>query len=149
MDINIFGITDPNIVGELLREICFVKQQPEDYGCYSTFDLTVDFQLAPDDVRKEVYDIFWPKRMTLADFDGTFDLPDGETPESVLARQQEELDSYDIWVDNHGITTAWFWDGDGTLLFRVKNTFGELTVINTDCKSPNKWRFVVQKKSNT
>jgi hypothetical protein len=34
----------------------------------------------------------------------------------------------------------WFWDGDGTLLFKVEDIY----LVNNDCKKDYVWEFVKQ-----
>ena len=40
---------------------------------------------------------------------------------------------------NGGLIVEWFWGGDGTLYFEMKNG---IKVINTDCKKTDNWEFV-------
>lgn len=126
---------DPNILGELLRGECFVPDQyGNDYGCYSTFDLTEDFKpVLPDtDKGRAILDV-----LIKAD--------------SYLYYEKGDYSTYlqDVpgitFFSNGAIDIAWYWDGDGTLLFISHEL--QKAVVNSDCKKDYCWRFVNYKEN--
>lgn len=116
-------IDDPNTFGELLREYCFVGG----YGCYQTFDLKSEFVLVD-------------KNSTL-----------GKSLLAILGVSEERLNSTDEWTrgfaediyrraymfSNGIVHVAWYWDGDGELVF----VEGDKIAINSDCKCDYNWKW--------
>lgn len=104
---------NPNVFGEALRDLAFVKENEDDFGCYSTFKLEDGFiKINPDsDEGKKLISCF-----------GICFEP-GEVP--------------DMWT-NGPLKVAWFWDGDGILVV----SDGNKTAINTDCKKDHGWSWV-------
>lgn len=95
--------------GELLRDYCFVSDQYGGMtGCYSTFSLRPEFKEVP---------------ATSIDY-------------KYMARliQNEAIACF----SNGTILIAWYWDGDGTLVFKE----GKRVAINTDCKKDYTWEWV-------
>lgn len=104
---------NPNVFGEAVRDLAFVKENEDDLGCYSTFKLEEGFiKVNPQSAEG--------KRI-LAAFGICFE-PD-EKP--------------DMWT-NGPLTVAWFWDGDGILIVGD----GEKMAINSDCKKDHGWEWV-------
>lgn len=102
---------DANTAGELLRELCFVGG----YGCYSTFDLVDGFEkVAPE----------------------TLSLPVRTALAGCWAKDAQTIERMDSYVHREtGLGVAWYWDGDGTLVFKR----GELFLYNSDCKKDHGW----------
>ena len=90
---------DANTAGELLRELCFVGG----YGCYSTFDLVGGFE----EVAPETLSL--PVRTALA---GCW-AKDPATVRQMRGYVHRET----------GLGVAWYWDGDGTLVFKRGDLF--------------------------
>ncbi len=119
--------TVPDAVGEVLRNWAFVG---DGYGCYSNFDIRIEFQ--PKEVGYREFKMLMGRdyEMILSDWGGETD---------------EELRQEIRWfVHPNGIEMGYYWDGDGTLLFYipelVKDEF-DGTVVNMDCKKNNGWEF--------
>ena len=108
--------SDPNVLGEHLREETFVG---EGYGCYSTFD-----------VRPDAEDLGHEAAMKFFDVDPSADWPLDVQFEGRRFRYQGLI-----------IDCFWYWDGDGTLAFRITHPLlGLLRVIeNNDCKKAYYW----------
>ena len=104
-----------NFVGELLHYRCFIPK--DQIGCYSTFELTPDFK------KVEYESELGEKLLKFLNEDDSF--------ENELYPLSEFIEDYHPTLYSNGeISIAWYWDGDGTLLFHTK----EFTLINTDCK---------------
>lgn len=116
-------INDAVIFGETLREAVFVKKHKNDYGCYSTFELNKDFfQVANGSpVGQEIL-----KMLEWGD--------DDFNAEEI----NKEIEDKAMIYTNNKIIVAWYWDGDGTLLFKE----GERIAINTDCKKDYTWNWI-------
>ena len=120
--------SDPNFLGEALRAAAFLPDGNGDYGCYSTFKVSEDFK--PVDKNSEL-GAKLIKLLGVSDFDDPDD-PDNEYDEFIL-----EASSLYSAGDIH---MAWYWDGDGTLLFVIDSE--KLAIINTDCKKDYEWRWI-------
>lgn len=110
--------TNPNFLGEQLRDEAFVKLREDDYGCYSTFLVHRDY-----------------KRI------------DGSTPDGydLIHSAAVLMDcSYDDIKDNTYLNfetatlMCYYWDGDGVLMF----TTPKYSVMNTDCKKSDRWKYL-------
>lgn len=107
---------DANIMGESLREYCF----KEHYGCYSCFELIDSFEEVKPD-----HD-YW---QDLA-FKSHYSNPEDEF--------YNDCSFYCYHSQKLNITVGWYWDSDGTLIFKHKDKY----ILNTDCKKSNHWEFV-------
>jgi hypothetical protein len=107
-----------DMVGEMLRSWAFT----EACGCYSCFDLIEGFDQRP---------------MTPAIAERLMGRP--VNPQSADDDDQDILKRGFYAVHDNGIEVAWYWDGDGTLWFRVP---GEIEVVNSDCKKDYEWKLV-------
>lgn len=103
-------IHDPDILGELLRQLSFTN---EGYGCYENFNLRKEFTPQDNEVAAKLID------------DGY-----GETDEDILEYAKSFTNG--IW------NVAWYWDGDGTLVFWNE----DFAVINEDCKKEYGWKLL-------
>lgn len=112
MKLDLNKIENPNALGELFRDITFVKNNKDDYGCYSTFDVHKEFKEIND--KKQINQI----------------------KELMGLEHDDHLTIY--FNSDLNLIVAWHWDGDGTLLFQHK----EITIINTDCKKGYTWEFL-------
>lgn len=83
-------VRNPNLVGELFRELTFVKINDYSVGCYDSFDLTQDFNQVFD---KEKLD----NVAKILDIDEVFSC---------------------YYNDKLDLLVAWHWDGDGFLYFK-------------------------------
>lgn len=106
--INLRRVRSSNALGELFRSYAFDCDETE-VGCYSCFDLAESFEKIKD-------------KGILKDISELLGLDEGEHFE---ASQDKES----------GLVVAWFWEGDGTLLF----IYDEIVVCNTDCKKNYGW----------
>lgn len=116
---------DANAVAELLREQLFIG---DGLGCYYNFDVLTDAREWSEEERKQFFcEIGY---IDPADRDEWNDW------QEVAARSH----GYSFNLDPYQIEAAWYWDGDGTLCFRVWHN-GELlrSLINYDCKKPYRW----------
>lgn len=111
----IFEVKDPNIFGETLRDVVFVKHDDLDFGCYTTFKLSNGFSKVEDSHLRGI----------LSDI--------------VCAGQEDHAEAY----INGNILVAWFWDGDGTLFIGSKDLCGNISgAVNYDCKKKSGWEWV-------
>jgi hypothetical protein len=117
---------DPNKVGEYLRDESFIKVNKFDYGCYSTFELQPNFK-----------QITGNRRLRLLGKLMNFDF--------CCRKISENLFAYVRFDNNQPLIIAWYWDGDGTLLFATKS----FIIINTDCKKDDCWEQVTSGKDLT
>lgn len=103
----------PDAFGEAIRDLAFVKENEDDFGCYSTFKLEEGFiKVNPNSAEGlKIIDAF-----------------------GILFESGEVVD---MWT-NGPLTVAWFWDGDGILVV----SDGNRTAINTDCKKDHGWSWV-------
>lgn len=106
-----FADANPNTVGEYLRDIFFDTKGGTLYGCYTTFD-----------VRSEVNSL--PPEPVIY-FDG----------------EQEFEDEDNVWTvyEFLGIKMRYYWDGDGTLEFILRDG---RHLSNDDCKKSNRWEWI-------
>lgn len=99
---------NPDAVGECLRSVFFDEEKGKHKGCYSTFD--------------------WA--------------PGVEPLEPVMVDQEDWLgEDEDLkWTRGRkdGFECRYFWDGDGTLAFRLPN--GQW-LVNSDCKKSYGWEL--------
>ena len=126
---------DPNILGETLREACFVPDKyGNDCGGYSTFDLTPDFlRVEPmSDRGRAILDVMMAADLFL-EMDGSL------SPKEQYEEYLQDSPGLQIF-SNGDIDVAWYWDGDGTLLF-ISHELG-MAVISNDCKKDYVWKFV-------
>lgn len=115
-------IESPNYVGEALRSWAFVGG----YGCYSSFTLNDGFSIRP---------------ITQAIAERMLGRPFQPQVQSGFCGDwcdDEIIQRGTYAVHSNGAEIAWFWDGDGTLWFRVP---GGLEVVNHDCKHCDEWEF--------
>lgn len=100
---------DINTVGEALRGACF---DGEGLGCYSNFDLVDGFDpIECDDLLI--------KTLCCGCFAKTKDA------KRIRAFHHDEI----------GVSVFWYWDGDGTLIFKI----GDRLIYNSDCKKDYNW----------
>lgn len=113
--------SDPNVLGEHLREVTFVG---EGYGCYETFD-----------VRPDAEDLGHEEAMKFITGD-TDPYGDGDWPLDVERYEGRRFRYQGLTVE-----CFWYWDGDGVLAFRITHPqLGVLRVIeNDDCKKSYCW----------
>lgn len=117
-------------VGEFLREVTFPG---EGIGCYGNFDVGPDDAVEWSDLRRRK---FW--------CDG-YPAPLHREDEEMCEDWAEMGKGYTFSFDGTlRVDVCWFWDGDGTLSFRVfdrhKTADGPIRWIeNTDCKKDYGW----------
>ena len=110
----------PNTLGEVLLEYVF----PGDgRGCYSNFNVRESFKEYSEG--KEFF-----ANLMLGDYPADlFSVEEiKQDKEKISCYREEESD----------IEVAWFWDGDGHLIFKLGDTLLE----NTDIKKSYKWDFI-------
>ena len=110
---------DPNVLGELLREAVFTGSD-DDFGCYTTFEVVTEAQ--PLDVQTA-----WAIL--------------GEHIPEQDPHLADAVQGYSVQMSDFQVEFAWYWDGDGTLDFRISRNGTVLRHIeNTDCKKSYGWR---------
>lgn len=122
----LFGSANPNLVGELLRGFAFT----EEFGCYSCFEVRGD---ATRWSASELGD-FWREEISQQHL----------TPEEHAEQVAECVllgEGYTFNFDRYSIDMAWYWDGDGILLFSIYDQENKLirSLSNDDCKKNNRW----------
>lgn len=111
-----------NLVGEILREETFA----EGLGCYYCFDIKPHFEKMDN---KEA--------VALVAKDWWGGIPD-EADFMAAGAYEELLERLEAF-SGPDYNVAWYWDGDGTLLFWKEHDFA---VINNDCKKSYGWEFI-------
>jgi len=113
MQLNINTKTiNPCALGEILRELTFTSQG---YGCYENFI-----------VREEFVEISNYEGANLLDYDCAQEAIDSDIAEHARA------------YSNGTWNVAWYWDGDGSLVFWND----EFAIINEDCKKDYTWKSI-------
>ena len=119
---------NPDIFGEALRQGCFDGSKGE-CPAAGPYNLVEGFE--PVDPRS---DLGQKLLETLADEERMEDNDPFDVEEFLADYPGTQAYS------NGLIHIAWYWDGDGTLLFVVPSE--NIAVINSDCKKDYGWRFV-------
>jgi hypothetical protein len=116
-----FAKQDECVLGEALLEYAF----PGDgRGCYSNFELRDSFVPFPEGVDKY-------KNYLL----GSIYEVDEDYPEEFHC--PEELKRIHSFIDSEtNLKVAWFWDGDGHLIFESD----DFCIENPDIKKSSRWR---------
>src|SRR6266566_3252300 len=121
---NIFRQIDADALGEFLRATTFKYHGGDSihnwqYGCYSTFDFIDDAELLDDNARLS----FWRELENKSTDGFIIDEPDSVIREEDEVRAKEATEKrgqgciYDL--EGYRIECCYYWDGDGTLAFRV------------------------------
>lgn len=113
-------------LGEALRTFTFVG---DGYGCYENFDVRPDATPLSEEQLKTLLAATTPRSR-------------GWSEEEWIAEKQtySRCEGYSFKEGNLTIEAFWFWDGDGTLYFRVKE--GDTIIreiVNRDCKNDHEW----------
>lgn len=116
----------PDIAGEILRDLVF-KQDDGLFGCYSTFETRKGFEY----ISRKDHTVLKLYRYLL-EYDPKYD----DEPE-FWGWMDEFLADINV-VSNGTIICMWHWDGDGTLLFYLKDY--NIGFLNTDCKKDYRWK---------
>jgi hypothetical protein len=127
---DLFVSGNPNLVGELLRGAAFV----EEFGCYSCFEVRDDAVKWSDDALRDFWREIISKKGNAAGF----------SPEELEeeALEYAELGAgYTFTFDRYTIEMAWYWDGDGSLLFHIYDLDDQpiRSLSNGDCKKDYVW----------
>lgn len=110
-----------NSLGEILRAWAF----PEEYGCYSSFDVRPEFVKVEATTRE-------------------FRFLCGREFEPDHGYDAEEISRIQWFKHPNGIEMGWHWDGDGTLAFFIPELIEPRysgALVNTDCKKDNCWEW--------
>lgn len=125
-------------LGELLRAVTFVGKG---CGCYENFDLR------PDATKwsKEQLNIFISEHLRTKyarnEQDQDKDRDEGKfIPDHIADDWRAGAEGYTFNEDGLTIDVIWYWDGDGTLAFRVKQD-GKVKhiLVHHDCKNDYGW----------
>lgn len=125
MNIDIKDIKSPNLLGELLRHLCFIPKN--ETGCYSTFLLEDGFKkisTSSEEGKKICEILFNSKGKAIYEEEYSLDDEINEFKPRIFKKDD--------------VTVAWYWDGDGTLYFKVDDK----EIINFDCKKNYEWEWV-------
>lgn len=125
-----FKQADPDVVGEMLREITFVKNRSDEFGCYSTFEVIKSAREANFEERTD----FWRRFRVSSEEDYAEDFAN-------LGQ------GYTYLFMGFIINVCWYWDGDGCLVFEILNEdYGNMIrcVVNNDCKKNYRWKNVLR-----
>ncbi|MDE1834859.1 MAG: hypothetical protein KGH64_06000 [Candidatus Micrarchaeota archaeon] len=132
---------EPNGLGEMLRSVAFVPDEfGGDYGCYSTFEVHPDFK------KVEAKSTLGKKLIIAMLGNSVEDRVDGDgkqmTDDQVVEEFLSDYSSVDLYTSGD-IHLAWYWEGDGTLLFAIESE--KFALINRDCKKDYGWEQVCWK----
>ena len=109
---------NPCEFGETLRDYCFIPNEyGQDVGCYSTFTLRPEFKKISkkSELGKRLLEYLgWD------------------------TEYNDDIKDMAHLYSNNGIHIAWYWDGDGTLVFWE----GNKVVYNGDCKKDYVWEWL-------
>lgn len=123
--IDIFNEQNANKVGEALRYWLFLAHNGQ-LGCDESFDVAPYF-------KKVSRGIYYKRAKEII-------LPNDTDKITCFVYHQ---DVRKLWcIEEMVIVLAWYWDGDGTLYFRVKDKDNDIEVLNTDCKDTTYWQWV-------
>lgn len=131
--------TSPNAAGEMLRHWFFPPKPEGEWhgetiwtrGCYSSFD-HIEATPLPDPDARAMWSAYW--RPHLADYQWESD--------EIRERVDESLGDGQAWVtycNGVRVEVGWWWDGDGTLIFRFPNG---VILANSDCKKDYEWEWI-------
>lgn len=116
--------TTHNGLGEVLRALTFVGKG---YGCHSNFDVRPDAVLWPEDCRRFFVELATPYL----------------SPDALAHCITHGRCCYRYHIENLTVDVFWFWDGNGTLCFRLREDDKILAqIINHDCKCPDEWEEI-------
>ncbi len=117
-------------LGEFLRMKCFIPK--DKYGCYSTFKLESNFG-------KIEFNSELGKKLLKFLYDSKTKYESNSDEYLEIYTLENFIDDYKPSLYSNGeINIAWYWDGDGTLLFNTD----EFTIINRDCKKSYGWFLI-------
>jgi hypothetical protein len=130
---------DANSLGEFLRAATFREHGTGpngnwNYGCYTCFEFHKEAEPMDEREREEYWYSF--------ENEGP---PYNEAIER--AKEATELGSGCIFeLDGYKIECCYYWDGDGTLSFKIYNDPDTplASIINTDCKKPHEWEHLAE-----
>jgi hypothetical protein len=123
--IDIFKDQNANRVGEALRYLSFLSHNGQ-LGCYESFDVASYF-------KKVSRGIYYKRAKEII-------LPNDTDKISCFVYHQDARKL--LCIEETIVVLAWYWDGDGTLYFRVKNNKQDIELFNTDCKDTTYWQWV-------
>jgi hypothetical protein len=130
--VNVWEEKDPNKIGEALLHWAFVGRNGE-RGCYETFKLPDFFKRIG--VSSNEYEKYFARA-------NAFCYPDEGTILNCFIFDQPEIEDEYFHVKPLKLIIAWYWEGDGTLYFRLIGGEKDIEVINTDCKKSYRWEYV-------
>lgn len=139
MLIDIKTVDDPNIIGEYLRNKCFINQNDDSFDLQHMFNNLDNSNDKKKEIARIIQSQSFPSHDDVVYIDTDYESDDDDR--SLDERIQDELIALNTtYVATDGeITCAWNEDGDGVLLFEIEDG---PTVINYDCKKSRDWKFV-------
>lgn len=130
---------DPNVIGELLRLLTFPEHDGgELVGCYTTFAVRPDATPLDPAARARLVAL---SLRGPAEIDQLADLEITSDDAAQVEEDNANAEGYVFAEGDLRIELAWFWDGDGWLVYRVFSPAGFVCgVVNDDAKKPHNWR---------
>lgn len=128
---------NPDALGETLRGMTFVG---EGFGCYENFEVRQDAIPWSEEERRS----FIRENLVMLDpNEKNIEFISEVVDEREITFMAAAGEAYTFTEGGLTVDVFWYWDGDGTLAFRVRN--GEEVVgfvVSDDCKKDHKWENV-------
>ena len=134
IEIDTEKLEDADEFGEILREYCFKKKK----GCYTCFGLVAGFRAVPKDSEqgRTLLDKLGYSRESLLSTLRAYSSREEYKRQAIM--DFKDMYERSVLASNGVIAVAWYWDGDGTLLFQDESR----AAINTDCKKDYGWEWL-------
>lgn len=124
--VDVWTEEDPNLLGEALRLWSF-KGSNGERGCYETFEVNdCLIELKEGKYYNRAKEILCPE------FDSM----------KVYSFEHPEIKDNYFHIKPYTIIVGWYWDGDGTLYFRIINEEKDVEILNSDCKKDYYWEQI-------
>jgi len=112
-----YAIKNPDVMGEMYRDLTFDQDANGELGCYTTFELRDGWEKVESTLCLYYRTLLcgcWAKTLFC----------------------ESNIHAYKN--PKYNVLVAWIWDGDGSLLFSDNNL--DKIYINTDCKKTYDWQ---------
>jgi hypothetical protein len=122
---------DANLVGELLRALMFPAE--DEIGCYTSFEVCDQARPLVGSERSQWLEMFFGSELT-------GDLEEDAWACESMAEIDQQASAYQWETAGLTVTMLFYWDGDGVLLFHLRDDHQQRVVISYDCKKDYVWK---------